>query len=103
MLFRLGLFALTLSACTPADEVDEQLPPDEEVTEEAEEAPPALEQCDAADYRVFEGTPIADVEVSEDPSIRVFTEGDIITQEYLPQRTNIVLDASGAILNVYCG
>lgn len=62
-----------------------------------------IELCDAEDYRSLIGADIAATTLPADPMIRAFGEDDIVTQEYLPQRTNIVYDADGTIFRVYCG
>ena len=61
------------------------------------------EECDAAEYRGFIGQNIAAVTVPTGPMLRAYGETDIITQDYLPQRTNIVYNAEGTILRVTCG
>ena len=95
----LALTLVALAACAPMP-VEEELPPPAPVEPET---PPALEQCDAADYRPLVGSNIAAVTLLNDPMLRAYGQGDIITQEYLPQRTNIVYGADGIILRVYCG
>ena len=61
------------------------------------------EECDAADYRPLIGSSIAAVTLPTDPRVRAYGETDIITQDYLPQRTNIIYGADGVILRVTCG
>ena len=61
------------------------------------------ELCDAADYRVFVGTKVDDASIQEGPELRVFGANDIVTQDYIPQRTNVVHGPSREILRVYCG
>lgn len=61
------------------------------------------EECDAADYRPLIGTSIAAVTLPADDMIRAYGETDIVTQEYLPQRTNIIYGMDGVILRVTCG
>lgn len=62
-----------------------------------------IELCDAADYRPLIGSNIAATTLPRDPMIRAYGVNDIITQEYLPQRTNIVFDTDGVIVRVWCG
>ena len=100
---RFVLIGLTtfLAACAVEEEVIIEIPV-EDVVEEEEI--PALEQCDAADYRPLIGTEIAAaLTPGDDPMLRVYGAGEIVTQEYLPQRTNIVFDGDGLIQRVYCG
>ncbi len=61
------------------------------------------EQCDAADYRDLVGSNVAAVTLPSGRDIRVFGENDIVTQDYRPERTNIVYDTGGKIRRVYCG
>ena len=93
------LAAFLLSACAP--EV-----PDSAAGVEPEPDPGLVvspEECDAESYRGLLGTPIAVASVNEGRLLRVYAEGEIITQEFLPQRTNIVTDRAGTVTRVYCG
>lgn len=106
-LFAAGL----LAGCAPvADEdviVTETVVPGDTpggVVEGSEDGDTALaEQCDAEAYRGLIGNSIAATALPEDPMLRAFGVNDIITQDYRPQRTNIVYDAGGTITRVYCG
>ncbi len=60
-------------------------------------------QCDEDTYRPLVGQAAGGRQFPVGPRLRVFAEGDIITQELVPQRTNIVVDNSGMITRVYCG
>ena len=94
---------MVLAACGPVPVAEEPAIVTEVVEPEVPEAPPALEQCDAADYRPLIGTPLAEAAIVSGERMRVFGVNDIITQEYLPQRTNVVFDDEGLISRVYCG
>ena len=61
------------------------------------------EQCDAINYRILVGSDVDDTSFPIDPSLRGFGESDIVTQDYIPQRTNVVYDRSRKIIRVYCG
>ena len=91
--------ALSLTACAAEEEVI-AAPAEPRIVEEPI---PALEQCAAADYRVLIGTPVADALLQPSESLRIYGETDIIIQEYLPQRTNVVTDGEGMVVRVYCG
>ena len=106
------LFALMASAaCAPVPDdasgiVDITDGP--EVVVDVGDAPaaggaPDLEECDAADYRPLIGTPVTETVFPTGARLRVYSEADIVTQEYIPQRTNVVFDSSGRINQVYCG
>jgi|GEM_PF-802566 len=103
MTMRLMTFLVLLAACAPVSSADDPAIVGEVVEAEVPEVPPALEQCDAADYRPMIGTAIAAATFPADDRLRVFSVNDIITQEYLPRRTNVVYDAEGLISRVYCG
>jgi len=93
-----------LVACGESTPVADQSVEPENVTQESEE--PALadiELCDAADYRPLIGTAVSGTTFEAGAQLRVFGVNDIITQEYLPQRTNVVYDEDGLITRVYCG
>lgn len=63
-----------------------------------------VELCDAASYRNLVGQPVAATTFPVGPRLRVYSDSDVVTQEYLPNRTNIVYDDSrGVILRVFCG
>jgi len=61
------------------------------------------ELCDAIDYRILVGTSVDDTAFPVGPRLRVFGANDIVTQDYIPQRTNVVYDASRKVIRVYCG
>ncbi len=106
MILRLTAVFVFLAACSSTVEVvADPGVADEPVVdgEPVEEEPVVMEQCDAEDYRPLIGTVVAGATLSDGPMLRVYAEGDIITQEYLPRRTNIVHDARQIIRNVYCG
>ena len=65
--------------------------------------PVVIEQCDAADYRPLIGTPVDAATLTGGQFMRAYGENDIITQEYLPRRTNVVYDAKRVVRDVYCG
>ncbi len=100
---RLTVLVVLLAACGPVPADEGSAIVTEVVTPEGPEAPPVLEECDAADYRPLVGTSIAATTFLKDDRLRVFSENDIITQEYIPQRTNVVFDTEGLISRTYCG
>ena len=62
-----------------------------------------IELCDARDYRPLIGSNIAAATLPAGPRLRAFSVDDIVTQEYIPQRTNIVYRPDGTIIRVECG
>lgn len=101
----LAISMLVLTACggdgAPESETDRALPgPSEEV---AGEGSANVELCDAATYRPKVGSNVSASNFAQSATLRVFGVNQIITQDYVPQRTNIVYNSSGRILRVYCG
>ena len=101
----LGLLAACGGAEIPDSGAEAALGEDERggLVVSADEEPDLFEECDAQSYRGLLGTQIADASVNEGPQLRVYAETDLITQEFLPQRTNIVTDDAGIVTRVYCG
>ena len=69
---------------------------------------PALEQLrrDPRMLTILEpliGSNIAAATLPAGPRLRAFSVDDIVTQEYIPQRTNIVYRPDGTIIRVECG
>lgn len=62
-----------------------------------------IELCDARDYRQLIGSDVKATTFVTGPRLRVFGVNDIITQDYIPQRTNVVYGEGGRITQVYCG
>lgn len=102
---------IALSACggSEADEpVVEELfvepvEPVEPVNTGPQELIPELEDCDAEAYRPLIGTPVAAASLPQSDMLRVYGVTDIVTQDYLPQRTNVVVGEDGLIRQVTCG
>ncbi len=83
-----------------------------EIESDVAEAAPEVEtqpivdtsaQCDEDTYKPLVGQLAGGRQFPVGPRLRVFGTNDIITQELVPQRTNIVVDDSGKIVRVYCG
>lgn len=109
---RLGLILLVavLASCGPdsSDVIEPRpvsgvLPSGAQAGTGPKGAAPGTELCDASAYAGMIGTNIAAATFPSDPKIRVFGENDIVTRDYIPQRTNIVHDERGVIREVYCG
>ena len=101
------LLILLAAACAPT-------PPDDRVEAEANRPVPGasegggsgladVELCDAEDYRVYLGQSVDAATFPTGPEFRVFGVNDIVTQDYVPQRTNVVYDGSRIVTRVYCG
>ena len=81
----------------------EPLPEPEPASENEAPAAGDVELCDAKDYKHLVGQSAGGTQFPVGPTLRVFGVDDIVTQEYVTQRTNIVADDSGKIVRVYCG
>ena len=107
MIFRLTAALLIMVSCSPtggAEEVaDETIDEIAEDVSEGEATPIVIAQCDAEDYRPLIGTSLDAATLPEGQFFRAYGENDIITQEYLPRRTNVVYDARKVVRDVYCG
>lgn len=63
-----------------------------------------VELCDAPSYRPLVGQPVSAATFPAGPKLRVYSDSDVVTQEYMPNRTNVVYDdTTGLILRVFCG
>lgn len=63
-----------------------------------------VELCDAETYRPMIGQSVSATTFPTGPRIRVYSDTAVVTQEYLPNRTNVVYSAAdGKILRVFCG
>ncbi|AYE84952.1 MULTISPECIES: I78 family peptidase inhibitor [Sulfitobacter] len=65
-------------------------------------AKPLAESCKEGSWWGLIGRPRAAANIVSEPK-RVYTEGDPVTMDANPNRTNIVLDAEGKIAKVTCG
>lgn len=106
------LCALALTACTstaPDDRGPDVAAPPASLPSGAEagtgggEAVPGTELCDASRYVSLVGQNISVVDLPTGPRLRVFSVNDIVTRDYIPQRTNIQHREDGVVVEVYCG
>ncbi len=88
------IFLLALAACEPAPPVTEEIEGLDKLTPDT---------CGAADYQSLVGGNIAATTLPSDLNDRVIRPGDIVTQEYRPDRINFRVDESGVIQSVTCG
>ena len=107
MTIRVIAALLLMAACAPAGEAENEAAGSvgggAEGAVEVGETPAVMEQCDAEDYRPMIGAAVDVASLPLGPMLRVYGENAIITQEYLPRRTNIVHDAKMVARDVYCG
>lgn len=110
---RTGLALILLMGCAPelpSDGVVSDTAADDAVTEAAEGADAeadgvdlTLTLCGADDVQDLVGGP---VEAGTDrfaEDLRVITPGMLVTQDYLPKRMDVYVDARGSITRITCG
>jgi hypothetical protein len=62
----------------------------------------AQDTCGASQYRALIGTNIAAATFPADSRIRIIQPGTPVTQDFSPQRLNVIADASGVITSLEC-
>ncbi|MFG6590110.1 I78 family peptidase inhibitor [Sulfitobacter sp. 1A12157] len=77
-------------------------PSENEGQEELAAAEPPTNTCKEGSWWGLIGRPKSAASIVSEPK-RVYTEGDPVTMDANPDRTNIVLDAEGKIAKVTCG
>jgi hypothetical protein len=60
-------------------------------------------ECPADQYQEFVGSQLAAVTYPSDLEVRIIEPGSLYTQQYVPERMNIRVDAEGTIMRVDCG
>lgn len=105
-MIRAGFFALTLlaAACSPPAEEKSEQPaqqPAAAAPTTREEAT-AQDTCGAAAYRAMIGTPLAAASFPATPNIRVIQPDTMVTQDFRPDRINVIVNASGIITGLEC-
>lgn len=96
--------ALLAAACTPAAETP---PPEAPVVETptgpqtAAEAT-AQDTCGGSQYSSLVGSNFAAVTLPADSGIRIIQPDSAVTQDFNPQRINIIVDAGGIITSIEC-
>ena len=108
---------LVVSACGSApNDVDEAVFEDVETAIEAEPeeidivaesdaaaAEEVLLSCGADQVQDLLGTPLETAQSALPDDIRVIPEGGLFTQDYRPERMNVLLDAKQNITRIWCG
>jgi len=107
-MMRASLIAISFvaAACTPPGG---ESPPEQPVTETPAAAVPqtreeatARDTCGAAQYRAMIGTSIAATTFPATPDIRVIMPDSVVTEDFRPDRLNVIVDASGNITALEC-
>lgn len=105
-MIRVGVFALALLAvaCTPpaGDKADEPAPEPVTAGPQTREEATAQDTCGAAAYSAMIGTPIAAASFPATPQIRVIMPDSAVTEDFRPDRLNVIVDAGGNITALEC-
>lgn len=98
-------FALLAAACTPPAAEDEAgLPAPDPVAAapQTREEATAQDTCGAAQYSAMIGTSIAAASFPATPNIRVIMPDSMVTEDFRPDRLNVIVDAGGNISALEC-
>ena len=107
-MIRAALFisaALLASACSqPAEPGPEPQSPAELAQDMPQTKQQATEQdaCGASQYAALVGAPLAAVTLPAEAHVRIIQPGTVATQDFRPERANIIVDAEGIIIAVEC-
>jgi hypothetical protein len=102
------VLAVAMAGCTgpsSADPVVGATPVVEAMPAPAPPPPTAAPQCDAASLMYLIGKPRTEIPVAVEPAMRrVYCSSCLVTQDYVPGRTDIVFDTqTGIVTQVKCG
>ncbi len=95
--------ALLLAGCTPSSE-----PPTAEAPVLAVPAPgtaadaTAQDACDSARYRNLIGSIINESTLRENTNTRIVAPDTVVTQDFRPDRLNIIVNSAGQITSLEC-
>jgi hypothetical protein len=109
-MIRVSLFALALcaAACTPAPQ--EPAPPTEEQVEDAANAMPqnaadatAQDTCGASRFTHLVGTLASEIDQATLPAgSRIVTPDALVTQDFRPDRLNVMVGTDGRVGSLSC-
>ena len=99
----LATSVLLITGCTPPSSppTAETAVPEEPTPGTAVEAT-AQDTCNAARFIDLIGSNIDEVTVDQGPDVRVISPDSMVTQDFRPERLNIVVDADGQITSLEC-
>lgn len=63
---------------------------------------PTAQHCVAGIHSDLIGQPVAAAAVVPEPK-RIIRPGQPVTRDYIPSRTNVMLDENDVITRIYCG
>jgi hypothetical protein len=102
----IATLSLALAACTGASRADPEGASSSPPPGVTPAPPPSdVRQCDAASLKYLIGRPRSEIPAPIEPgNRRVYCSSCVITQDYVPGRTDIVFDTqTGIIIQVKCG
>jgi hypothetical protein len=95
--------ALAAAACAPpASETPPETPEAEAPMPQTREEATAQDTCGAAQYRAMLGSNLAAVTFPADAGIRIIQPDTMVTQDFRPDRLNVIVDANGVITALEC-
>lgn len=92
---------LSLVACGPTTAPSEPVAETPTAPQTAEEAT-AQDTCGASQYAAMIGSNIAAVTFPAESGIRIIQPDSIVTEDFRPERLNVIVDANGAITSLQC-
>jgi len=106
-MIRASMFALALfaAACTPPAETPAPAPTPEEpvvTAPQTREEATAQDTCGASQYAALVGQNFAAVTLPADSGIRIIQPDTMVTEDFRPDRINILVGADGIITSVEC-
>lgn len=96
----LALGLMALAACGQTTATTE--PPTPPATPQTAAEATAQDTCGAARYSAMVGTNIAAATFPADAGIRVIQPDSIVTEDFRPDRLNVIVDANGVITSLEC-
>lgn len=102
LLITCAVFALAACGQTPTETpAATETPATTAAPQTAAEAT-AQDTCGASQYQAMIGTNIAAATFPAGPGIRVIQPDTPVTQDFSPQRLNVIVDANGVITSLEC-
>ncbi|MEZ5956983.1 MAG: I78 family peptidase inhibitor [Hyphomonadaceae bacterium] len=97
-LFLIAAYAVALTACGPTTTPATEAP---QAPANAAEAT-AQDTCGAAQYASLVGSNFAAVTLPAGANIRIIQPDTMVTQDFSPERLNMITDANGIITSLEC-
>lgn len=97
-------FAILAAACTPPAEtpIEEQPVAEQPAMPQTAAEATAQDTCGASQYRSMVGQSLAAVQLPAEANIRVIQPDTIVTQDFNPERINMIVGADGVITGFEC-